>query len=215
MLDVCILTHTWTHAISHSHTGHGLKKCTHEYTCTCTHTRHSQVKNEQASVRRAGRQIASRVPIVHIRLPDDSVEDTSMRGEVGHKRDESTSRRSSSSWRRAPKAVRQDQLIVEIVPTFVTPSTEIMLYWLFAAPLICASLAGLFVCCSLAPEVLAHRRRKINFELSNSKAPTEETKPAEPVPSTPGSAVGVSFLVPPWSFVALHVCRSILHVCIH
>jgi hypothetical protein len=102
---------------------------------------------------------------------------------------------------------------VEIVPTFVTPSTEIMLYWLFAAPLICAALAGLFVCCSLAPEVLAHRRRKVNFELR--KAATEETKPAEPVPSTPGSAVGVSFLVPPWSFVALHVCRSILHVCIH
>lgn len=213
MCDVRILTHTWTHEISHSLTGHRLKKCSHACTCTCTHTRHSQVKNEQASVRRAGRQSASRGPIVHIRLPDDSAEDTSMSSEVGNKRDESTSRRSSSSWRRAPKAVRQDQLIVEIVPTFVTPSTEIMLYWLFAAPLICAALAGLFVCCSLAPEVLAHRRRKVNFELR--KAATEETKPAEPVPSTPGSAVGVSFLVPPWSFVALHVCRSILHVCIH
>ena len=214
MCDVCVSTQTWTHAISHSHTGHRLKKCTHAYTCTCTHTRHSQIKNEQASVRRAGGQLASRGPIVHIRLPGDPAEDTSISGEVGNKRDESTSRRTSSSWRRAPKAIRQDKLLVEIVPTFVTPSTETMLYWLFAAPIICAALAGLLVSCSLVPEVLAHRRRNERSELSN--APTEETGQAEPVPNTPGSAVlGVSVLDPPWSFVALHVCCSILHVCMH
>ena len=212
MHDVCILTHTWTHAISHSHTGHRLKKCTHAYTGTCTHTRHSQIKNEQASVRRAGRQLASRRPIVHIRLPDDSAEDTSMSGEVGSTRDASTSRRSSSSWRRAPKALRQDQLIVEIIPTFVTPDTEIFLYWLFVAPIICAVVAGLIVCGSFAQEVLAQRRRKIHSELSK---PNEETRQAQTVPNTPGSAVGVSFLDPPWSFVALHVCRPMLHICTH
>ena len=177
----------------------------------CSHSHSSsftlcfQVKNEQATIRRKGQQLASRLPLIHIGPPDDSAKGSTLSVESAqHFGDASSPRRSSPSWRRAePTVLRQEELRVEITPTFQTPNTDRMKFWLFMGPFVCLGVAGLFSCCGVVSDLFKRRRLAFISDWKNASSVGQDGQTTLD-PATPKSRTGgVSSPCATLSFIAM------------
>ena len=49
---------------------------------------------------------------------------------------------------------------MDIAPTFQSPNTDLMEFWMVTAPFVCLGIAGLFSCCGVVSDLFKLRRLK-------------------------------------------------------